>query len=69
MQPADRNPEGLSLQPVKGCFKLTVSRSEVIIDDHLIEKVAILALHHVGRFDHFLKIFFLVRSVQGIVSP
>lgn len=69
MQPADGNPEGLGLQPVKSCFKLTVSCSEVIVDYDLIEKVAVLALHHMGRFNHFVKIFFLVRSMQGIVSP
>lgn len=61
MQPADGNPEGLGLQPVKSCFKLTVSCSEVIVDYDLIEKVAVLALHHMGRFNHFVKIFFLVK--------
>lgn len=59
MRPADGNPLGLHLHSPQRQPQLAKRRGQVSVDDDLVEQVAVLALHRLGRPQHLLKVLVL----------
>lgn len=64
MRPADGNPLSLHLHLPQRQPKLAKGRGQVGVDDDLVEEMAVLALHGLGRTQHLLKVLIL-HGAQG----